>query len=277
MRRTSSRRAFPAGLAALLCLAVTVTAVTASTAGGRPQAQGAGLRFHTEVVRDPLSNGIEAFRMLVPNGWARRGGIVWNLRYSNVASAAMTVSNAKTHQALQVFPLIPQVWDPSRYLGAVGGNYLGMEVRQPVSAIGLVEQLIVPAFRGSLRPRVVRHVRLPKVARALTARGKGPVTSNTYDAARVRIAYTEHGRAMEEDFYTIVSYTTSPSLPSTTMWQPQILYSFKAPRGRLDGASRVLQTMVSSVRPSLKWYAGYQHVFDLWIRGRCNRSPRPAR
>jgi hypothetical protein len=136
-----------------------------------------------------------------------------------------------------------------------------------VGASALVEQLIAPAFRGNLRPQVVWRTQLPNVARALTARGAGPVTSSTYDAARVRIAYTENGRAMEEDFYAIVSYTTSPSLPGMTMWQPQILYSFRAPRGQLDKASRVLQTMVSSVRPSLKWYAGYEYVFNLWIKG----------
>ena len=72
---------------------------------------------------------------------------------------------------------------------------------------------------------------------------------------------------MEEDFTAVVSYTTSPQLPGTTLWQPQILYSFKAPRGKLDGAARVLQTMVSSVRPSLKWYAGYTYVFNLWVQG----------
>ncbi len=265
MQRTRSRRTLSIGVVVLACSALAVVA-SSPAAGGR-QAQSAGLRFHTEHVRDPLSNGIEAFSMLVPNGWVRRGGILWNLRYSNVASVAMTVSDARSHQALQAFPLIPQVWDPSRYLGPPGGNYLGMEVRQPVSATALIEQLIVPAFRGGLHPRVVRHVRLPKVARALTAKGKGPVTSNTYDAGRVRIAYSERGRAMEEDFYAIVSYTTSPSLPSTTMWQPQILYSFRAPRGRLDASARVLQTMVSSVRSSLKWYAGYQYVFNLWVQG----------
>ena len=234
----------------------------------RPGSPGArGLRFHTEVVKDPLSNGIEAFRMLVPNGWVRRGGVVWNLRYSNVASVAMTVTDTRSHRELQAFPLIPQVWDPNRYVGPVGGNYLGMEVRQPVSAAALIEQLIVPAFRGNLRPALVRRVALPKVARALTAKGKGTVTSSSYDAARVRIAYTQNGRAMEEDFYAIVSYTTSPALPGMTMWQPEILYSFRAPRGKLDVSARVLQTMISSVRTSLKWYAGYQYVFDLWVKG----------
>ena len=99
-----------------------VLATLAFGAGGATSASGAGLRFHTEVVKDPMSNGIEAFRMLIPNGWVRRGGVVWNLRYSNVASVAMTVADARSHQELQVFPLIPQVWDPSRYLGPVGGE-----------------------------------------------------------------------------------------------------------------------------------------------------------
>jgi hypothetical protein len=248
-------------VAALLCV---VLAAVATRAEAGP---GAAMRFRTEVVRDPMSNGIEAIRMLVPDGWVRRGGVVWNLRYSNVASVSMTVTDAAHHQELQVFPAIPQVWDPGRYLGPPGTNYLGMEVRRPVSAAALVEGLIVPAFRGGLRPAVVSEVRLPKVAAALTARGRGAVTSSTYDAARVRIAYTADGRAMEEDVYAVVSYTTSPALPGTTMWQPQILYSFRAPRGKLDGAARVLQTMVASVRPSLKWYAGYQYVFDLWVKG----------
>jgi hypothetical protein len=30
----------------------------------------------------------------VPNGWVRRGGVGWNLRYSNVASVSMTVTGA---------------------------------------------------------------------------------------------------------------------------------------------------------------------------------------
>ena len=250
-----------------IALAALLSLVLASLAGQAHAGPGADIRFRTEVIKDPMSNGIEAFRMLVPTGWSRRGGVVWNLRYSNVASVSMTVTDAAHHQGLQVFPAIPQVWDPGRYLGPPGTNYLGMEVRQPVSAAGLIEQLIVPAFRGSLHPTVLRETRLPKVAAALTAKGSGAGVSNRYDAARVRIAYTANGRAMEEDFTTVVSYTTSPTLPGTTMWQPQILYSFSAPRGKLDGAARVLQTMVSSVRPSLKWYAGYQYVFNLWVQG----------
>ena len=206
--------------------------------------------------------------MLVPNGWIRTGGVAWNLHYSNVASVVMQVRNPHAPEALESFPLIPQVWENGGIAGiGVGQNYLGMEVRAPIGAIAMIEQLILPAFRARLHPRVEQAVELPKVAKALTARGTGPVTSSRYDAARVRIAYTQAGRAMEEDFYTVVSYTGSPVVPGATLWQPQLLYSFRAPRGRLDAAAPLLQVMVSSVRPSLKWYAGYRHVFNLWIKG----------
>jgi hypothetical protein len=244
--------------AALFCW----IAVPAAPAAGKA----APLRFHLDKVHDPLSNGIEAFRMLVPNGWVRTGGVVWNLQWSNVASVVIRVRNSKTHEALESFPVVPQVWQPGSTL-PVGTNYLGMQVRPPVGAVAMLEQLIVPDFRGGLHPHVVAATRLPKVARAFEATGQGPTTSSRYDAARVRIAYRENGRAMEEDFYTAVSYTQSPSLPGTTLWEPALLYSFKAPKGKLDGAAGVLQTMISSVQPSLKWYAGYQYVFNLWIQG----------
>ena len=75
------RAALPALVATLLC-------APAAPAANQP------LLFHTEIVKDPMSNGIEAFRFLMPNGWVRRGGVQWNLRYSNVASVAMTVTDA---------------------------------------------------------------------------------------------------------------------------------------------------------------------------------------
>jgi hypothetical protein len=93
------------------------------------------------------------------------------------------------------------------------------------------------------------------------------VTSSSYDAARVRIEYSQGGRLMDEDFYTAVSYTHSSILPGATLWQPQLLYSFAAPHGQLDRDAALLQAMISSVQPSLKWYAGYQYVFNLWVQG----------
>jgi hypothetical protein len=245
-----------------LCVLVGGTAVgAAGTARERP------LRFQKLVVVDPVGGNIEAFRMLVPAGWIWKGGVVWNLNYASLASVAMRVRNPRGAEAVESFPLIPQVWNEGTYLGPEGGNYLGMEVRRPLSAVALLERLVIPALRGGQDPRVVRELPLPRVARAL-ANGSGrAATSSTYDAARVRITYAENGRVVDEDFYTAVSYTKSPILPGATLWQPQFLYSFKAAHGQLDRKSRLLQAIVASVRPSLRWYAGYAQIADLWLKG----------
>ena len=72
----------------------------------------------------------------------------------------------------------------------------------------------------------------------------------------MRISYRENGRAIDEDFYVGLAYQRSSILPAQLLWQPLFLYSFKAGQGKLDRASTVLQAIVSSVRPSLRWYAG---------------------
>ncbi len=255
-------------LFALLALLVVLAALGVGAAPAPAATQDAPLRLRTLRVNDPMSNGIEAFRMLVPVGWLRRGGVVWDLRYASVASVVMQLRNPRAPEALETFQLIPQIWQDSGIPGFPEGSiYLGMVVRRPLNAIAMVESLVVPAFRGRLNPRVTARVALPRVAQALAAAGQGPVTTTQFDAGRVRIAYTEAGRAMEEDFYAISYYSQASFLPGATTWGPQILYSFKAPRGRLDRRARLLQTMVASVRLSLKWYAGYARVFDMWING----------
>jgi hypothetical protein len=252
-------------LLGLLVVVGLVVMCGAPTAGA---AQEPPLRLRTLKVNDPMSGGIEAFRMLVPVGWVRQGGVVWDLRYASVASVAMQIRNPRAPEALETFQLIPQIWQEPGIVGFPEGQiYLGMVVRRPLSAIGMVEGLVVPAFRGRLNPRVTARVRLPKVAGALAAGGQGGPVTTTYDAGRVRIAYTENGRAMEEDFYAISYYSQASFLPGATTWGPQLLYSFKAPRGQLDRRARLLQAMVASVRPSLKWYAGYAQVVDMWING----------
>jgi hypothetical protein len=256
-------RVRPHGLLVLLAALMASCSVAASATAADPT-----LRLRTLRVNDPMSNGIEAFRMLAPVGWVRRGGVVWDLRYASVASVVMQLRNPRAPEALETFQLIPQIWQEAGILGFPEGSiYLGMVVRRPLSAIAMVEGLVVPAFRGGFAPRVTARVAMPHVARALAAGGQGPVTTTQYDAGRVRIAYTANGRAMEEDFYAVSFYSQAPSLPGATMWGPQFLYSFKAPRGQLDGRARLLQTMVSSVRLSLKWYAGYARVFDMWVNG----------
>lgn len=254
---------------ALVLAGGSVSHASASGAGESSASKQAPLRLKAHNVPDRLVR-MKAARMLVPVGWRARGGVVWDLRYHTLASAVMQIRSQKGPEALETFPLIPHVWDTQGIFGFPEGSlYLGAIVQRPLRAAPFLEQLAIPHYRRGLRMRVVKRVRLAKVARVLTkqARKLGILTASKFDAARVRVAYSERGRAIEEDFYTVVSYTTSPLLPTRVSWQPHFLYSFRAARGKLDRQAALLQAISSSVRLNLRWYAGYLYVQQLWIDG----------
>lgn len=245
----------------VVLLFLTVSAAAAGSAARSP------VRFQTLKVVDPLSNGIEAFRLLVPKSWIWKGGVQWNLNYATLASVTMRVRNPRGLEAVESYPLIPQVWSTATLLGPEGSNYLGSEVRAPLGAPEFLVRLVIPTLRGGLSPTVRSVVPLPRVVAALASMPQDPSLTSSYAAARVRIGYRQDGRLVDEDFYVGLSYQRSAILPSQTLWQPLFLYSFKAARGSLDRASRTLQAIVASVRPSLKWFAGYQSVQQLWLQG----------
>ena len=221
------------------------------------------LRLEPLRVRDPNAGGLEAFRMLVPKGWSARGGMLWNLRYNNLASVVMKIQSPDRRRALESFALYPAVWQDGGIPGfPVGSVYLGSEVRPPMSALSFLTQVIVPNLRGGVGARIVRQQRLPRVASVA-----GGVTKSSFDAARVRVVYREAGRSVEETFYTLLSYTRSPIVRGALLWRPEYLYSFKAPAGRLDRESPTLQACVGAFRFNLKWYAAYRYVFQLWVDG----------
>jgi hypothetical protein len=265
--KTTSRAALGAIAVSALVASLALAGSASGTAGAASPAP--GLRLKVLNVPDRLA-GSSAFRMLVPSGWRVRGGIVWDLRYHTLASAVMEFRAPRGLEALQTYPLFPHVWDDRGIFGfPEGSNYLGAVVSRPRSAVEYLEQMVIPTFRGRTNARVIERARLPNVIRAATARTARSAfpSQATFDAGRVRIAYTQGGRAIEEDFYTLVYYWTSPLLPGRLSWTADSLYSFRAARGRLNRSAALLQAMVSSVRVDLRWYAGYRHVQQLWVDG----------
>jgi hypothetical protein len=271
----SSTRSVLAVLAAatltILASGSAATTASASTAAPAEELQrNASLRLQMLNVPDRLSR-MNAFRMLIPRGWRLRGGVVWDLRYANPASAIMQVHAPRGPEALELYPLYPHMWDTQGIFGFPEGSlYLGHFVQRPMNATAYLERAVIPAFRGRLGPRVVQRQRLPNVARMYTQRAKklGTGLRTTYDAARVRIAYRQGGQSIEEDFYALVNYISqAPFLPTRVTWAAESLFSFRAARGRLNRSQGLLQAMNASIRLNLRWYAGYLHVQKAWIDG----------
>jgi hypothetical protein len=102
------------------------------------------------------------------------------------------------------------------------------------------------------------------MARAIAPLLRQPGTETAVEAARMRVSYVERGRRMHEDFYAVLSYTRSPIVSIAEIWGPVLLYSFKAPAGRLDRVTPLLQASATSIRVNVKWIQAFLYVWTLW-------------
>jgi hypothetical protein len=261
------------GMCAVIAVALGAGMTTASTSAVRADdaaaARQAPLRLRPVRVHDPAAR-THAFKLVIPAGWRLSGGMVWDLRYSTLASAQIKVFNPRGPEAIETFKLVPHVWDDKGIFGFPEGSaYLGSVVARPRDARAYLQQLVIPTFRGRTGFRVVGGARLAKVAKTITARAAklGYGTRTTFDAARVRIAYRIGSRAVEEDFYALVGYTTSPILPGRLLWTPASLYSYRGARGKLNRSASLLHAIENSVRINLRWYKDFLYVQKLWIDG----------
>lgn len=257
-------------LVAALAVAAAVTGVASATPTGTATVERAAtLRLKAVRVFDPAA-GTHAFSLAIPAGWRLRGGMVWDLKYSNVSSPVVQIYSPRGPESLETFKLVPHVWDKQGIFGfPEGSTYLGAVVARPRDARTYLKELVIPTFRGRTGFRFIESARLVRIAATLTAQASrlGYGTDTTFDAARVRIAYRIGARSVEEDFYALVGYTTSSILPGRTLWTASSLYSYRAAQGRLDRSASLLHAIESTVRINMRWYADYLYVQQLWIDG----------
>jgi len=252
------------GSAALLA-ALALGSTTPAEGGGGP-----ALRLKKTSVTDPMAGGVEAFSLLVPDGWRTEGGVLWRMEYSNLATGRFRAFDpAGAAAALEIFPATPYTWaEGGIAFFPPGSVYLGNVVQPPPrSAHDYVRDVLLPQHRSSAeRLRIVSRERLSDVERALSQSGSNAAMGieTTVLAERVRVEYRERGRDLEEDVYCVLNVSTSSMMPGSVFWSPDRLYSFRAEKGALDGNAPLLQAMASSVKISLPWFAQYQQVLEMW-------------
>lgn len=220
-------------------------------------------------VHDP-GVGRTAFSLLVPRGWKREGGVVWQFQSSNVASVGFRVLDPSSAAALEVFPVVPACWDEST-LGASahGRNYMGNFVYPPPrDALEYVRRYFVPGYRSNANGlRIGASTPLPDVEREVAAAVREPNVEKRVHAGKVRLEYEVAGTPIVEDVHVTVVVSRSPIAPTATLWSLEHQYSFRAEKERIDKVAPLLQTVAASVRLDLEWYAGYQQVLGMWRNG----------
>ncbi len=240
------------------------------------------VKFKTFNYTDRKGIGTKAFSLLIPSGWKFRGGIRWVLNNPAMpAVAAFTVTSPSSPAEFEAFPAQPFFWTNNRMLLSsfpIGSRYFGSEVRPPMGPLDTLKRIVLPRFRSrAVNLRIVGEKRLPGLARSLGAGGRSaPGLRSSADGAKIRIEYRQNGVPMEEEIYDVVetSYYSMPSMYGTITninWIADYLFSFKAEKGKLDGLSKLFQTMAYSFRLNPQWFNKYNQLVGQLVQMQIRR------
>jgi len=231
---------------------------------------------------DQQGTGSEAFSFLMPVDWAFKGGLIWLTDNPGMpATAAFKVSNTKGSEEFEVFPNQPFFWSTSQSLlnlFPIGSKYFGNEVRPIMSAGEAIKQVVLPRFRKNVgNLQIIKDEPVPELAKAIAAQSQqqGGVISN-FDAAKVKIEYIDNGLPMEEEIYTVVEAYSYPiqswnMVTYNTNWTVDYIFSYKAEKGKLEGASKIFKTITYSFQTNKYWYNKYVQLVEYLIQNQIQR------
>jgi hypothetical protein len=218
------------------------------------------IRFRPFSVRDSQINNVEALRLLVPEDWDVQGGVLWRHDRAILATAVLGVHNTKSSEAINFLPLEQFAQAKPGWGFGIGSIYLGSELQPAMDPQTFVARIVVPRYRREMSGATfMGGEELPKVAQS----AQTPSMPSQTRAGRFRYSYALSGRAMEEDIYCVLSYTSAPEV-QTVYWSPLQLYSMRAEKGQLDRQTKLMQVIASSVRVNLQWFNAYQQVWAMW-------------
>ncbi len=230
--------------------------------------------FERYTCRDDAGLGGPAFSLLIPRGWSFEGGIRWNPA-SLCAPAVVELSvSGSDGERLRTLPPETFVWVEGGYVTSYfrpGGNYMGIEIQPPQSAVGYLEEILIaqPCEEGG-EIEVVESESLPGLAEELGVEAEAvPWFETSLDGGRIRLAYEEGGQRFEEIVYAVVQRIDVPlsgwpeGNASYTIWTADYIHSFRAPAGRLGDLEPTFRRMVASFELNPVWLIRYRQLVGM--------------
>jgi len=225
-----------------------VIGAQSSPPSNAPAADNAMLRFKRVPVHDPQINDWVAMTILVPAGWKMDAQIVWTWDPYARVSLRGSVRGPQGLPGLTAYDR--GVYCAPSGLFHEGMNYLGKQVRRPMSPADYV-RTFAPRVRSDLaNARLVASEPSPSYARMISAK-YGP--GNDVQAAKMRYEYQLDGKPVEEVFYCSVTSTRIPTAGGVAVDWTTDACSFRAEQGKLDQAMPLLILIYSSARQNLEW------------------------
>ena len=229
------------------------------------QSPGDVLKFKKFSYIDQTGTGLEAFSFLMPADWAFDGGITWLLDVPMMpARTAFRVYDPKSKAAFVAYPNYCFYWTENQGLLSMfppGSKYFGMVMKQPVSALDALKNIVLPDARG--RVQVSKAEPVPELAKLLGAGSQGYA-----DGAKVRFTFNGGSGTIEEELYGVVEVIPIPTqsmyggVTNNYLWYVDYLFSFQGEQGKLESYTKIFQTITSSFKVNPKWYAKYSHMIE---------------
>ncbi len=227
------------------------------------------MKFIIYTYEDPMAR-MEAFRMLIPEGWRAQGSITWSSNPALPVQSHFSFRDPSSLSELDIFPSQSYFWTNNQIFLSTnppGTLRFGTPVARPVDLSSAFNRIIIPNFRSDVRSlRIVRQENVPELAQLAKGQSTPGVISRA-EGGKVRIEYLENGRHMEEEIYAAVSQFITHQPGSflspahfINYWYIDYIFSFKAEKGALDNQARLFQPMIYSFKVSPKYFAKIVNV-----------------
>jgi hypothetical protein len=208
--------------------------------------------------------------LTLPVGWQLQSQVAWDRTKSSVPVRVFARATELQSSGTMV-EFLPQegfCWiEPNIGFQQPGQEATGgFTCMPPMSAADTIFRWILPRYRGNLPDlRVVGVSPLPQLGQML---GVQPVHGGQYEGVHVRVAYSENGRLLEEDFFGLkVVYPGIPTYGAAGIltqynWGFDRLFTFRAEAGQLDAVSDRNWAIVRSFRMNPQWEQMYAQVLQ---------------
>lgn len=229
-----------------------------------------GIALKPFAYHDPQA-GLEAFSILVPDGWKMDGGVTWIITRPAVPAAiGFEMSNPAGLEAFTAFPSIYFTWtnNPMMQLTKpTGSQHFGYEVRQPVPASVCMRQYVLPRARKIPDLTIVDEGPAVELLQAVTHNQADTPPGGQYstDSVRVRLHYIFNQQPAAEEMSGVTEYTriTAPGMlgnVETVFWSMSYMTGFRAAREKIENYADLYRAIFTSIKINPAWTALVQQV-----------------
>jgi hypothetical protein len=220
--------------------------------------------------------GLDAFRMLIPQGWQVQGGIDWVFEHAAIPyRLKLQIFNPQGYEAYELLPDRFFLWYTHPQMQQMlppGTVQNGSEIRPPVNAQQAVyEYVLAPRYRNLPGVEVLKIEPAPD----WVAKVRNPQI--VQEGLKLRVSYKLGQQQILEDILAIVEYMQT-KVPVANLWgvTQSDLISWdirstlicRAAPEQLDRLTELFQVMTDSCQPNQQWKDAARQISQYLVQNK---------